>query len=595
MDRPAEERGGICSRCGGEVAPEADVCPHCGAVLRPVEEVLPPAEEPEETVPDATAPADAVEEAAQEAPAAKGRRRLTGKAKVLIAAAAAAAVALTAVTVVLVRRSSQDTRTPLLFYKDSTLYAVSPVNWNRIIALPAENGDAYLNSAYIQYSRDGRYLYYPDSAGMDSYTLYCCDLFRGSTRMVDDEVVGLYRLTPDGRTAVYCSGEELLCSDPDGKRILAQDVQRFMLAVDGRTVVYQTADRTLYRGSLPSGESTQIGGADDVHYISPEADSAYYVRDYVLYYWKNGGQEQRLREVEYGVDVIGFGGREAYLLFQEVPDSVLSVVQTGEEASGDPRYQLYYCRDGESRLLAEDVRQFQTVSGADETARLLYRVQKTADGVSAWYYAGGAESSLVTQEDEIGMACLSGNGRELWFIAGEVVPPPVTSSFRGLRTGTLRATQLHNGKIGAIRAVDDRAMMLVPRFRGEPLYLQDRSDVEGDGLRLTGALCHNGEVIAEEVQLFGVLPEPESDAVYFSLRADENGGFSTLMKWDGHTASVISEKTVRTELLGRDRVAVLSSDEQVLIVFDRGRAIELEREVSVFGIPYAADKCACWW
>ena len=193
------------------------------------------------------------------------------------------------------------------------------------------------------------------------------------------------------------------------------------------------------------------------------------------------------------------------------------------------------------------------------------------------------------------MACLSGNGRELWFIAGEVVPPPLTSSFRGLRTGTLRAAQLHNGKIGAIRAVDDRAMMLVPRFRGEPLYLQDRSDVEGDGLRLTGALCHNGEVIAEEVQLFGVLPEPESDAVYFSLRADENGGFSTLMKWDGHTASVISEKTVRTELLGRDRVAVLSSDEQVLIVFDRGRAIELEREVSVFGIPYAADKCACWW
>lgn len=266
-----------------------DVCPHCGAVLRPVEEVLPPAEEPEETV-----PTDPVEETAQENSPAKGRRRLTGKAKVLIAAAAAAAVALTAVSVVLVRRSSQDTRTPLLFYKDSTLYAVSPVNWNRIIALPAENGDAYLNSAYIQYSRDGRHLYYPDSAGMDSYTLYCCDLFRGSTRMVDDEVVGLYRLTPDGRTAVYCSGEELLCSDPDGKRILAQDVQRFMLAVDGRTVVYQTADRTLYRGSLPSGESTQIGGADDVHYISPEADSAYYVRDYVLYYWKNGGQEQRL-------------------------------------------------------------------------------------------------------------------------------------------------------------------------------------------------------------------------------------------------------------------------------------------------------------
>lgn len=63
------------------------------------------------------------------------------------------------------------------------------------------------------------------------------------------------------------------------------------------------------------------------------------------------------------------------------------------------------------------------------------------------------------------------------------------------------------------------------------------------GLRLAGALCHNGEVIAEEVQLFGVLPSPESDAVYFSLRADENGGFSTLMKWDGHTASVISEKT----------------------------------------------------
>lgn len=183
--------------------------------------------------------------------------------------------------------------------------------------------------------------------------------------------------------------------------------------------------------------------------------------------------------------MIGFGGREAYLLFQEVPDSVLSVVQTGEEASGDPRYQLYYCRDGESRLLAEDVRQFQTVSGADETARLLYRVQKTADSVSAWYYAGEAESSLVTQEDEIGMACLSGNGRELWFIAGEVVPPPVTSSFRGLRTGTLRAAQLHNGKIGAIRAVDDRAMMLVPRFRGEPLYLQDRSDVEGDGTALS--------------------------------------------------------------------------------------------------------------
>lgn len=206
MDRPAEESGGICSRCGGEVAPEADVCPHCGAVLRPVEEVLPPAEEPEETV-----PTDPVEETAQENSPAKGRRRLTGKAKVLIAAAAAAAVALTAVTVVLVRRSSQDTRTPLLFYKDSTLYAVSPVNWNRIIALPAENGDAYLNSAYIQYSRDGRYLYYPDSAGMDSYTLYCCDLFRGSTRMVDDEVVGF---TASRRTGAprYTAAAKSFCA-----------------------------------------------------------------------------------------------------------------------------------------------------------------------------------------------------------------------------------------------------------------------------------------------------------------------------------------------------------------------------------------------
>ncbi len=72
MDRPAEESGGICSRCGGEVVPETDVCPHCGAVLRPVEEVLPPAEEPEETV-----PTDPVEETAQENSPAKGRRRLT--------------------------------------------------------------------------------------------------------------------------------------------------------------------------------------------------------------------------------------------------------------------------------------------------------------------------------------------------------------------------------------------------------------------------------------------------------------------------------------------------------------------------------------
>ena len=118
-----EGRQGICSRCGGAVAPEADVCPHCGAALRAIEEVLPPVQ--------ASEPGTAEDGAAETSVAPeKGGRRRTRKIKALIAAAAAAVVALTSVTAVLVWHNRQNVYAPLLFYKGQTLYAVSPANWN---------------------------------------------------------------------------------------------------------------------------------------------------------------------------------------------------------------------------------------------------------------------------------------------------------------------------------------------------------------------------------------------------------------------------------------------------------------------------------
>lgn len=583
-----EGRQGICSRCGGAVAPEADVCPHCGAALRAIEDVLPPVQ--------ASEPGTAEDGAAETSVAPeKGGRRRTRKIKALIAAAAAAVVALTSVTAVLVWHNRQNVYAPLLFYKGQTLYAVSPANWNRIIALEAENGGTYLDSAYIQYSSDGRYLYYPDRDGIDSYVLYSCDLLRGTIRKVSDEVDGLYRLTPNGRTAVYSRSGALLCSDPDGTRTLAQDVQKFMLANDGSGVIYQTGEGRLYRIGLSSGESIGIGAADEVCCISPAADSAYYIRDNTLYYWKRGRQEKALRDAGYGVSMVDFGEEEAYLLVHQVPVDARPVIETEEEIYEEPRQRLYYCRNGEIQLLAEDVRQFQMVSGAHETPRLLYRVQKAGDDAGVWYYADRTACSLITQEAEIGSACLSDDGGELWFIAGEVIPPPATSSFWGLQTGTLRAAQLRGGKVGAIRAVDDRAMMLYARSKGEPLYMRDDSQTQAGGMRLTGELCGGGEMIAEEVQLYGVMPEPGTEAVYFSLRADENDGFSVLAKWDGHAASVICDQTARTELLGRDRVAVMRRSEQILTVYDRGKAIELARGVSAFAVAQPAETCASWW
>lgn len=590
MDKPAEYRRGICSQCGGEVAPEDEVCSRCGAVLRPMKEVLPENNEPETAVPAQEIPADT------EMVPERGRRRFTRKAKAVVAAVTAAAVALTAVAAVWLWRSRQDVRTPLLMYKEDALYVASSVNWNRLIELPTKIHSLSLDSACIQHSRDGRYLYFSDvTDGQGRYTLYSCDLFSGNIRKVEDKVEGVYRLTPDGRTVVFLRGDELVCKSPDGSKTLAEDVQRFMLANDGGAVICQTADGELHRVSLSSGESTVIGAADEVCCISPAANSAYYVRDNVLYYWKNGQQEQKLRDAGYGVIIMNFGEEEAYLLIYQNAPAGMSFVESGEEIVEEPRQQLYYCRNGEIRLLAEDVRQYQTLGGASEKAQLLYKVQKTADDPVAWYYVQRTESSLITQESEVTAACLSGDGRELWFIAGEVVPPPVTSGFWGLQTGTLRAAQLQGGKIGAIRAVEDHVMLLYACDKGDPLYLRESAENRKNKMDNDGILCRNGKVIAEKVAPFGVMCNPETETVYFSLSADEEQAYSTLMKWNGHTVEVVEEKVVQTELLARNQVAVLSGDDRILTVYDRGRAMELGSGVSAFGASHSAELIAGWW
>lgn len=337
----------FCAQCGTSMEEEASFCPKCGApVEEPVAQESPEKAAAEETSAEqapteqqaaaeqapteqqvaaeqASAAQDTTdqaktgqgtveqpvaEQAPKKEPAAKKEKK-NGKLGVVVGIAAALVVVIVAViglVAVLASKGSgsKDTAQQLIYLKDNELMTVTGSRNTPLFVSDKyyANKDDYSLSAYysmtglfsglnirfnypVQYTEDGKYMFYPKKMNNGRYDLY----YRKTNGKAEDEEKQdsdvIIHTVVSKNTVVYLKGDDrkLYISDMKDKEKLADDVVSYWVTDNGRYVIWTQRDDDqlkLYVQDTKKSEKTKIDTIDSL--IDHSEDCS------VLVYYKNG-------------------------------------------------------------------------------------------------------------------------------------------------------------------------------------------------------------------------------------------------------------------------------------------------------------------
>ncbi len=142
-------------------------------------------------------------------------------------------------------------------------------------------------SFFIQSSKDGKTLFYPEDIDEDAgFTLSCCRVNSEPSQAtrIDTQVV-YYMLNDDGSLVTYLKGEEsaLYQHNLTEKTKLASGVEWFAASADGEMVYYCNEDNELFLKST-DGEAEKLDSdVQSISNINEAFDTIYYIKDDQLY------------------------------------------------------------------------------------------------------------------------------------------------------------------------------------------------------------------------------------------------------------------------------------------------------------------------
>lgn len=306
-----------------------------------------------------------------------------------------------------------ETEIGFTYEKDNCLYYVSGKKTLELSDRIAVDGDNSSNiHSRVEYSEDGRYVYY--TAKRDSFgsTLYRRDLKKDSEKNDTEEKISsnvslfqvcgdrvFYTKNLDNGFAIYMY--------EDGEDIkLAKDASYWLCSEDGQSLMWMDTDQTLYyMGEIEKGNEKKVDSScASVAAESPDLKLVYYLdSNQNLYCSKEGEKEKIASHVDM---VIPYGGdRYVYYTTQGDPFSLMSLIEDdmakADAAMTEPRREDYI---GNSRIynsLGYDqynqaYREYERKIKRDELRRQLAEADTDIERVNLYVY-DGRESRLLAE------------------------------------------------------------------------------------------------------------------------------------------------------------------------------------------------------
>ncbi len=206
----------------------------------------------------------------------------------------------------------------LLYLKDdelnmTALDKIQPLELTDGLYDGSGNAGYYLY-AYIQFSDDGKYMFYPESMSeYDDMDLYCLNLKADNTKensafKIDSEVND-YKISLNGTKVFYLKNNKLYLHNLKEKVKIDSDVYEFHINGDGTQLLYVTNDDDLYIYDMKSGDSVKIDSDARLEYVTEDLGKIYYLKNDVLYLKEPGKDKAKIdSDVSGVISVFDSGG-----------------------------------------------------------------------------------------------------------------------------------------------------------------------------------------------------------------------------------------------------------------------------------------------
>jgi hypothetical protein len=177
------------------------------------------------------------------------------------------------------------------------------------------SGDSgYYLYTYIQFSDDGKYMFYPESMSeYDDMDLYCLNLkadnaSKSSTVKIVTGVTD-YKISTDGTRVFLHKNDKLYFHNLKEKVKIDSDVYEFHINGDGTQLLYITNEDDLYIHDMKSGESVKIDSNACLEHVTEDLAKIYYLKKDVLYFKETGKDKVKVdSDVSGVISVFDSGG-----------------------------------------------------------------------------------------------------------------------------------------------------------------------------------------------------------------------------------------------------------------------------------------------
>ncbi len=196
--------------------------------------------------------------------------------------------------------------------------------------------------SYVWITKDGKTIYYPDKMRGetdDGYTLYSRPLAAGENGEVKkiDSHVSSYIVNEAGTLITYKSGSDTLYQydvKKDEKTKLAADISYYTASKDGKVVLYENEDYTLF--AIPQGKD-KIKIATDIgsYQIMDDNKTLFYTKNDALYRQVIGDDKEKIASDVYTYHVFD-NGTLYYLKMEEIEYPAGDFIR--DDKKGDASY-----------------------------------------------------------------------------------------------------------------------------------------------------------------------------------------------------------------------------------------------------------------
>ena len=425
-----------CPKCYNELEDDMKFCDRCGASVdeipdsqkptAPVEEVIveAPAEEIPQEVP-------AVETPVAEAPAEENSAGIMAvftsileklkklpKKTVKLGAIGVAAAAVVILLFSLIFGGKDDNYA--LYLKDEEMFysdlKKSGDPWQVTSRLADSDyidaaelaSEAYSIASYSCISEDGKYIFFADKIdGGDGVNLYYRQVGKDKEAVKIDSDVRRYCVNKSASIVTYAKGSSLdLYQYQVGKNEkdkIAKDLRYFFVSEDGKKIVYQNDEGTLYLKEGKDDKEKLASDVSDIYYISDDFKTVYYVKDDSLYKQVIGKDKEEIASDVASVIRVYESGEVYYLKNAEGEISLMNYVEDDMKSADAsvseptepvwPEYPEYPdSPDSPSQWDYETVEEYDAAYAAYQVAYAEYeaecdRISEEYDAAKEQYYA----------------------------------------------------------------------------------------------------------------------------------------------------------------------------------------------------------------